>query len=240
MRGGTLIVLTAPFTEMIDHAGYFIQMGMASIPIWMEGVLNRKYPEWKNVKRFSDGAARVAPAGVRVVERVMADEFGPDQVVVCYPDDVDQFIGPDTRIVALSTHNPLGVTFAAGVYTSIFGSSREPINAHYASLLFERVKRNPYRAQFRVIVGGSGGWQITQTNSAERLGVDCVIDGRSESSETIDLFRKAIRREPLPARVAIVSASKSTPPTLKWHANVCRSRHLDCLPRLRSSSTKPM
>ena len=39
-----LIVLTAPFTEMIDHAGYFIPMGMASIPIWMEGVINRKYP----------------------------------------------------------------------------------------------------------------------------------------------------------------------------------------------------
>ena len=33
MSRGTHIVLSAPFTEMIDHAGYFIQMGMASIPI---------------------------------------------------------------------------------------------------------------------------------------------------------------------------------------------------------------
>ena len=32
--------------------------------------------------------------------------------------------GRDTRVVAVSTHNPLGVTFAAGVYTSIFGSSQ--------------------------------------------------------------------------------------------------------------------
>ncbi len=31
-----LIVLTAPLTETIDHAGYFIQMAMASLPIWME------------------------------------------------------------------------------------------------------------------------------------------------------------------------------------------------------------
>ena len=75
---------------------------------------------------------------MRVLERVMAREFGADDVVVCYPDDIDRFIGPDTKIVALSTHNPLGVTFAAGVYTSIFGSSREPINSHYAKLLFER------------------------------------------------------------------------------------------------------
>ena len=42
--GGRLIVLSAPLTEAIDHAGYFIQMALASLPIWMEGVINRKYP----------------------------------------------------------------------------------------------------------------------------------------------------------------------------------------------------
>ena len=48
--GGKLIVLTAPLTEIIDHAGYFIQMSMASLPIWLEGILNKKYPEWRNVE----------------------------------------------------------------------------------------------------------------------------------------------------------------------------------------------
>ena len=171
MKRGTQIVLTAPFTEMIDHAGYFIQMGMASIPIWMEWIMDKKYPEWRNVKRFEDGSAHAAPAGLRVLERVMAAEFGRDNVVVCYPDDLDPFIGPDTRIVALSTHNPLGVTFAAGVYTSIFGSSREPINSHYAAKLFDAIKANPHRESFRVLLGGSGSWQITQTKSMEQRGL---------------------------------------------------------------------
>ena len=130
MKEGKLVVLTAPLTEMIDHAGYFIQMAMASIPIWMEGVINRKYPEWKNVRRFPDGSALAVPAGLRVVETVMEQEFGADNVAVCYPADLDQFLGPATRVVAVSTHNPLGVTFAAGVYTSIFGSSKRPMNAH--------------------------------------------------------------------------------------------------------------
>ena len=203
MSRGKRIVLTAPFTEMIDHAGYFIQMGMASIPIWMEWVMDRKYPEWRNVKRFDDGSAQAAPAGLRVLERVMAQEFGADDVVVCYPDDIDRFIGSDTRIVALSTHNPLGVTFAAGVYTSIFGSSREPINSHYAKLLFEKIRANPHRAGFRVLLGGSGAWQITQTNSYERLGIDCVIDGRSESAETIALFHRALDGGDLPQHVEV-------------------------------------
>jgi hypothetical protein len=48
--GGRLIVLTAPLTEAIDHAGYFHSDGMASLPIWMEGVINRKYPKWRDVE----------------------------------------------------------------------------------------------------------------------------------------------------------------------------------------------
>ena len=40
--GGKLIVLSAPLTEIIDHAGYFIQMALASLPIWLEWVINNK------------------------------------------------------------------------------------------------------------------------------------------------------------------------------------------------------
>ncbi|MFQ5740994.1 MAG: B12-binding domain-containing radical SAM protein [Acidobacteriota bacterium] len=203
MEDGKLIVLTAPLTEMIDHAGYFIQMAMASLPVWLEGIINHKYPHWKEVKRFPDGSAGAAPAGLRVVEKVMEDNFGADNVVVCYPDDLEQFIGPGTRVVAVSTHNPLGVTFAAGVYASIFGSSKRPINAHYAERVFRSVKDNPYRSNFKLIVGGSGGWQVIQTGYGKEMGIDCVIDGRAEAAETIELFRKAIAGEDLPEKAEV-------------------------------------
>ncbi len=203
MSRGKLVVLTAPLTEMIDHAGYFIQMAMASLPIWMEGVINRKYPNWRKVEHFPDGSAHTAPAGLRVLEEVMIREFGEENVVVCYPDDLDQFIGPDTRVVAVSTHNPMGVTFAAGVYTSIFGSSKKPINAHYADLAFQRIKDNPHRDHYQVVVGGSGGWQIIQTGYAEELRVDCVIDGRAESDDTVEIFKKAVAGEKLPQKVEV-------------------------------------
>jgi radical SAM superfamily enzyme YgiQ (UPF0313 family) len=201
--GGALIVLTAPFTETIDHAGYFIQMSMASLPIWLEGILNRKYPKWREVEHNADGTARYMPAGLRVLEASLLREFSDDQIAACYPDDLDAFIGPDTRVVAISTHNPLGVTFAAGVYTSIFGESKQPINSHYARKMFDKVKASPYRANFKVLVGGSGGWQITQTNAWDDLGVDCVVEGRSESADTIALFEKAIRGETLPRELAV-------------------------------------
>lgn len=201
--GGKLIVITAPLTESIDHAGYFIQMGMASMPIWMEGVLNSKYPNWRNVQYNEDHSARYMPAGVRLVEAALLREYREEDIVCCYPDDLDKFIGPDTRVVAVSTHNPLGVTFAAGVYTSIFGSSKMPINSHYARQMFKQIKESPYRGNFKVIVGGSGGWQITQNDAFEELGVDCVVEGRSESDETMNLFRRAISGEELPRQIDV-------------------------------------
>jgi hypothetical protein len=198
VNGGKLIVLTAPLTESIDHAGFFIQMALASIPQWLEVVLNKKYPKWREVERNEDGSARYMPAGVRVLEKSILREYTADEVVACFPDDLDKFIGPNTRIVAVSTHNPLGVTFAAGVYTSIYGSSKEPLNSIYTRVMFDKIKSSPYRKNFQVIVGGSGGWQITQTNAFEELGIDCVAEGRSESTDTLTLFRRAIAGEAMP------------------------------------------
>jgi hypothetical protein len=200
---GALVVITAPLTETIDHAGYFIQMSMASLPMWLEGILNKKYPNWRNVERNADGSARYMPAGARVLEASLLRTFSPADVACCYPDDLSRFIGPRTRVVAVSTHNPLGVTFAAGVYTSIFGSARQPINSHYARQLFEAIKANPHRSSFQVVVGGSGGWQVIQTNSFEELGVDCVVEGRSESADVTALFLRAIAGERLPRTVDV-------------------------------------
>ncbi len=201
--GGKLIVITAPLTESIDHAGYFIQMAMASLPIWLEWILDRKYPTWRDVEYNADGSARYMPAGVGVLEKSLLREFPAQDVVACYPDDLDRFIGPRTRVLAVSTHNPLGVTFAAGVYTSIFGSSKMPINSHYARLMFAKIKQSPYRKDFQVIVGGSGGWQIKQTDMFAELSVDCVVDGRSESADTMALFHQAVAGEELPHEVTV-------------------------------------
>jgi hypothetical protein len=207
-NGGKLIVLTAPLTETIDHAGYFIQMALASLPQRMEGVINQKYPRWRELERNPDGSARYMPAGVRLVEASLLREFAAEDIVCCYPEDLEKFIGLRTRLVGVSTHNPLGVTFAAGVYASIFGSSKEPINSHYSKQVFLALQTNPHRANFKVMVGGSGGWQISQTDSYEELGVDCVVEGRSESAETMELVRRAVRGEELP-RFAEVSHPKS-------------------------------
>jgi hypothetical protein len=239
--GGRLIVLTAPLTETIDHAGFFIQMALASMPKLMEGAINQKYPNWREVERNPDGSALYMPAGVRLLETSLLREFAAEDLVCCYPDDLPKFIGPRTRVVGVSTHNPLGVTFAAGVYASVFGTSREPINAHYSKQLFRVLQESPYRATFGVIVGGSGGWQISQTDSWQDLGVDCVVEGRSESEQTSELFRSAIRGEKLPrfvevchprTREALLTPTKRTTFGVVEMTTGCGRRCQFCLPDL--------
>jgi radical SAM superfamily enzyme YgiQ (UPF0313 family) len=200
-KQGVPIVLTAPLTESIDHAGFFIQMSLASIPEWMEWVIDRKYPAWRQVPTTSDGRAGTAPAGLRVLETVLGRAFGPSQVAVCYPEQLPQLIGDSTRVVAVSTHNPLGTTFAAGVYASIFGSSREPINAMYARRMFAAIREARARHRFSVILGGSGAWQIQETGTQAELGIDTIVSGRAESRDVIELFRRALAGDTLPDHV---------------------------------------
>jgi len=198
---GVPIVLTAPLTESIDHAGFFIQMSLASIPEWMEWVIDKKYPAWRDVPVDSDGKAGTAPAGLRVLESVLAREFGAEHVAVCYPDQLSAFIGEATRVVAVSTHNPLGTTFAAGVYASIFGSSREPINALYARRMFDAIRDAREHHRFTIILGGSGAWQIQETDTRAQFGIDTIVEGRAESRDVVELFRHALAGETLPDRL---------------------------------------
>jgi hypothetical protein len=101
---------------------------------------------------------------------------------------------------------------------------------------FARVKATPHRSRFKVIVGGSGGWQIAQTDSWVELGVDCVVEGRSEST---DLFENALAGEPIPRQLdvhhpkdrdAITFPDKRTTFGVVEMTTVCGRRCQFCLP----------
>ena len=201
---GARIVLTAPLTEIIDHAGYFIQMSMASLPMWLEGILNRKYPKWRDVEYNADGSARYMPAGVRVLEASLLRHYPADDIACCYPADLAQVHrarhAHRRRLDAQSArrdvrrrrlHVDLRIVEAADQL------------ALRARAVRRRSRTNPYRKDFKVIVGGSGGWQITQTNSWDELSVDCVVEGRSESADVLALFDQALAGEDLPRQIDV-------------------------------------
>ena len=191
---GVRFVLTAPETESTEQGfSPWKQMVYASVPArFAPRFLYKKY---LNSESYPDGTAKVAPLGLRIVEDILREHYPDEDVVVCHPGNLGRFVGPRTRAVGVAAHNPIGVAFSTGVYSSIFGTTATPINS-YESL---RVYRHPAIRKYRpkVIVGGAGSWQIEKTGSFERLGVDCVVVGRAESV-ILDLFRQADEGEELP------------------------------------------
>jgi hypothetical protein len=107
---------------------------------------------------YPDGAAVVMPYGTRVVEAILLDHFPPEDVAVCHPDELERFVGPNTRAIGISAHNPLGVAFSTGVYSNIFGTSARPINAYESERIFFHPAIRRHRP--KVIVGGTDAWQI--------------------------------------------------------------------------------
>jgi len=57
-------------------------MAMASLPMWMEFVINKKYPKWRDLEYNEDGSARYMPAGVRLVQKSLlrAYEVGAGRI----------------------------------------------------------------------------------------------------------------------------------------------------------------
>jgi radical SAM superfamily enzyme YgiQ (UPF0313 family) len=191
---GVRFVLTAPDTESTEQGfSPWKQMVYASVPAQFAPRL--LYKKHLQQRMYPDGTAVIMPYGTRITEAILLEHYPAEDVAVCHPDQLDMFVGPRTRAIGVSAHNPVGVAFSTGVYSNIFGSSARPINAYESERVFSHPAVRKYRP--KVIVGGAGAWQIEKTASFERLGVDCIVIGRGESV-ILELFQKADAGEDLP------------------------------------------
>ncbi|HXE91132.1 MAG TPA: radical SAM protein [Terriglobales bacterium] len=214
---GKLIVLAASDSESSEYLrSTWRQMLLATLPY--------RYAKWMGTdwslanELAADGQAKYVPHGLRVVEALLLKKFTPEQIAVCYPDQLELFVGSETRVVGVHAHNPLGITFATDIYPMLYGATAEPINAYE----FRRMILHPaiwrHKEHLKVIVGGPGSWQIEKKNLQDEWGVDCLVDGEAEDA-VLPLFEAAVRGEPLPRKVE------------------CHSPRLDHIPPIQHRST---
>ena len=114
---GKKIVLAASDSESSEYQrSIWRQMLLATLPSGFAGFPYYMTTDvsWKN-ETWPDGQAKYVPHGLRIVESLLLQQFSPDDVVVCYPDQLDRFVGNETRVIGIHAHNPVGITFAAGV-----------------------------------------------------------------------------------------------------------------------------
>lgn len=142
--------------------------------------------------------APAAPAGLRRIEGALLEAGVPrEDVAIVYPDRLAKAVDEDTRVVGISTSDPLGRGPASSTFSSLLG--RET----YTRYFFRQLMSSPAlrRSGAKVIVGGPGAWQLWDEEERRELGVDCLVEGEGDLVAP-QLFADALEGRPLPSRVS--------------------------------------
>jgi len=195
---GKKIVLTASEVEMSDfNDNPFIAFSASfshRIPVWSWKSLY--YPTAPVNKDYT---AKLAPYGLRKIEAALIEHgFEAKDIATTIPKNLNEFIGPETKVIGITSMDPLGLAYVSFTYSSlVFGSMS--MTHYYFLKIFENKKLKKYKP--RIIVGGPGAWQIGK-NARRKLGIDCIVIGEGDEVAP-KLFEKAIKGEKLPEVVHI-------------------------------------
>ncbi len=205
---GVKIVLTASASEMSDFFNnpfMAFSAGFAKGPIPLGVFRKNLYPP---VEQTPDGRAKYASYGLRKVEAILLENgFSTKDVTVVHPKDLENFVGPETKIIGISSMDPLGMGYVSKTYSSVIGGG-EPINAVEFKILLSHPSIKKYKP--KIIVGGFGSWQLVRKGVMESCGIDHVITG-GRPDIIVDVFKKALNNEHIPK---IVKADESLS---KWN-----------------------
>ncbi len=202
-KQGAKIILTASATEMSDYHGnpFVAFMGgfpKGWIPLWLPR--KRLYPP---VKNYSNDTAKFAPYGLRKVEAALLENgFDESDVVTVHPYDLDAFVGKNTKIVGISTMDPLGMGYVSKTYSSLIGRGESLNSIEFRKLVTHKCLQ---KYDSKIIVGGAGSWQLE--NVIDLYGIDCLILGESEKIVQ-ELFIRALGGEALPRVVRVETSVK--------------------------------
>lgn len=129
----------------------------------------------------ADGSATFAPYSLRKVESILAKHHNSEDIIVCHPDRLMEFVGQETHIVGITTMDPLGLAYVSTTYNSLVGSGRESINSYEFKRLLRLVRKLKKKFGFKVVVGGEATWQIDIAGLQAVLGIDHLVSGPAEA-----------------------------------------------------------
>lgn len=233
------IVLTAEYSLMSDYRGSefvgFAACAPRIVPEWLyRMVVCPPLPH-------HNGVVKYAPGGTRKIEAALLEK-GFD-VVVAHPDHLREVVGDDTKVLGITSNDPLGIGPASSTFSGLLGKET------YSAIFFRKLITDPIIKErgLKTIVGGPGAWQLAEESVRKELGIDCVVIGEGERT-AVKIFEKALNGERLPGIVEGEVVPVDEIPSIK-HATVngiveiargCGRGCEFCVPTLRYYRCRPV
>ena len=173
--GGWTIVLTSDRGSFSEYSrsvplGYFACMPAHVVPrLFMDRLFTPP------VETAPDGEATVAPYALRKVEGAL-HAAGLTSVACVPPEHLPAVVGPSTRILGVTAHDPYGFSPVSTKLTMLFGGG-PAWNARFFTEFGALVQRLKERHPLTVIAGGPGIWQMSYRVPEW---VDTVFQGEAE------------------------------------------------------------
>jgi radical SAM superfamily enzyme YgiQ (UPF0313 family) len=211
---GVPIVLTASRAEANEYDNNPFNAFICTFPRKLSGYILREH--LSNLKNNEDGTAKCTIYGLRKVESMLVDEFGEETVVVSHYDNLHKFIGKKTKIVGISSMDPMGLAYVSTTYNSLIGFGGEALNAFEFKKLVAHPSIQKYKP--KIIVGGAGSWQISEAGAQMSLGIDVLFQGESEA-DLVNIFKKMMNGEKVPSYFEAKKPDREKVPLIKHAAS---------------------
>lgn len=240
---GVPIVLTASRAEANEYDNNPFSAFICTFPKKLSGYALKDH--LSKLESNKDGTAKRTIYGLRKVESILIDEFGEKNVVVSHYDNLDKFIGKKTKIVGISSMDPMGLAYVSTTYNSLIGFGGEALNASEFKMLVNHPSILKYKP--KIVVGGQGSWQIIEANAQEKLKVDVVFQGEGEK-DLVDVFKKLLNNEKVPKFIEAKKPDREKVPLIKHAASYgmveimrgCGRGCQFCSPTMRTKHSFPL
>jgi radical SAM superfamily enzyme YgiQ (UPF0313 family) len=211
---GVPIVLVASRAEANEYDNNPFAAFICTFPKKLSGYALREHLD--NLPANPDGTAKKTIYGLRKAESILINKFGEENVKVVHYNQLHRFIGKKTKVIGISTMDPMGLAYVSTTYNSLIGFGGEALNASEFEKLVNHSSIKKYKP--KIVVGGQGSWQIAEAKAQERLGIDVLFQGEGEA-DLINLLSKILNGEQVPSYFEASKPNRENVPLIKHAAS---------------------
>ncbi len=185
------VILTADRGSFTDYGGSSVLGYVACMPARLvpRFFMDRLFTPPIKSDRY--GRALTAPYALRKLEALLIRSGFSTWVVV--PERIERAVRMGAKVVGISVHDPLGIDPVSYKLSMIFGGG-ETWTARFFRELGEKINRLKKKYRFRVVVGGSGAWELVNQRPSF---VDTIFIGEAEK-DLPNVIQKMVNGEEVP------------------------------------------